>query len=134
MVNKLLLPQEVETYYIIPALRKQIAFALKNQGLLQKDVALILQIKSSAISQYNSSKRGSNIIFPNNIIHAISESSKSIIDSMSYLRETQKLLSLIRRSNFLCEVHKSLSEVPKGCTPDNMGCHLTAIGGCQTWN
>jgi predicted transcriptional regulator len=53
---KLLLPQEVETFYIIPALRKHIAIALKKSGMKQKDVADILQVNSAAISQYSSSK------------------------------------------------------------------------------
>ena len=36
MVNKLLLPQEIETFYVIPTLRRYLALNLLQQGMSQK--------------------------------------------------------------------------------------------------
>lgn len=134
MVKKLLLPAEVETYYIIPTLRRYIAEYLIAGGMKQKDVAAILQVNTAAISQYHSEKRGHAIDFSPAVKVEIQRSVSRILSSESYLREVQRLLSFIRRRNELCRIHKQFSYVPADCTPDTMGCHLTAVGGCKVWN
>src|SRR3989344_4509554 len=79
MTKKTILhPQEIETFYIIPALRKQLALQLKSNGLKQKDIAELLGINSATISQYHSQKRGSQIKFPLCIIKEIKLSAKKI--------------------------------------------------------
>ena len=114
MVNKILLPQEIEVFYIIPTIRKYIAINLKKQGLKQKDIADIMMIDTSAISQYSSTKRGNKIKLNSLVQTEIEKSCKNIKDAMSYIKETQKILRFIRE-NCLCEIHKQISKVPKGC-------------------
>lgn len=129
MVNKLLLPQEIETFYIIPALRRQIAFFLKEKGLKQKDIATILMVNTAAISQYTSDKRGNNITFKEPVLAEIKLSANNITNQFTYLRETQRLLQVIRHTNTLCEIHKQFSFVPDNCVPEDIGCH-EMTGGC----
>ncbi|MBS3170744.1 hypothetical protein J4223_03100 [Candidatus Woesearchaeota archaeon] len=114
MVNKIFLPQEIEVFYIIPTIRKYIAIHLKKQGLKQKDIADIMMIDTSAISQYSSTKRGNKIKLNSKIQKEIKESCKFIKDPLSYIKETQKILRYIRE-NFLCDIHKQISKVPKEC-------------------
>ena len=52
MASKLLLPQEIETFYVIPSLRRQLALCLKEKGMKQKDIAQLLGIDTAAVSQY----------------------------------------------------------------------------------
>ena len=54
------LPQEIELWYVIPAIRKQLVIELKRKGLKQKAIAPILGITEAAISQYNRDKRACN--------------------------------------------------------------------------
>jgi uncharacterized protein len=122
MVNKILLPQEVETFYIIPTLRKHFAINLKERGLKQKDIAEILMINTSAISQYNAQKRGNQIQLNEEIKQAIKKSTKNIKDNITYLKETQKILRLIRTTKQICSIHKQFSVLPNNCDPEIIGC------------
>ncbi|PIN73102.1 hypothetical protein COV20_06380 [Candidatus Woesearchaeota archaeon CG10_big_fil_rev_8_21_14_0_10_45_16] len=123
MVNKAVLhPQEIETFYIIPTLRKHLALALIQQGKMQKDVATLLGINSAAISQYRSNKRGKNVEFPELIINNINESAKKITDQHTYFKEIQYLLKVIRDTKFLCQIHHQFSSVPSDCHPEKVGC------------
>lgn len=127
MVN-MLLPQEIETFYIIPTLRKHVALALQEQGLKQKDIAQMLGINSSAISQYHSRKRGDKVQFTASILAEIKKSALQIKDQLGYIRETQRLLRFIRISGALCHIHKQMTPIPTHCEPALVDCHLTARG------
>ena len=95
MVNKLLLPQEIETFYVIPTLRRYLALNLLQQGMSQKTIALILGVQSAAISQYRSTKRGHKVEFDARILDEIKASASRITNHFTYLQETQRLLAVI---------------------------------------
>ncbi|MBI2573623.1 hypothetical protein HYV86_07195 [Candidatus Woesearchaeota archaeon] len=123
MVNKAMLhPQEIETYYIIPTVRKYFALFLVDQGLKQKDVAAMLGVHTAAISQYRSKKRGMQVTFPPEIINEMKKSALKIKDHFSYFQEMQRLLHLIRKTKVLCQIHHQFSPIPQGCDPHKIGC------------
>lgn len=123
MVKKsFLLPQEVETFYVIPTLRRYIALVLKKRGMRQKDIAALLQINSATISQYTSSKRGHKIDFSADILAQVGEATSRIKDQFTYTQEMQRLLQIIRKTNVLCVIHKQFSDVPLHCEPLAVGC------------
>lgn len=128
MVNKIVLPQELETFYVIPALRRQLALAMDEAGMKQKDIAAHLGVNTAAISQYKSKKRGEKVELSLEIVQHIRHSAANIKDQLSYVRETQHLLHLIRTSGALCQIHKQLSTIPSHCEPQLVQCHLTARG------
>ena len=123
MAQKFLLPQEIETFYVIPALRRYLALAMKEQGIKQKDIANIMDINTAAISQYISNKRGHNVTFNAELQAEIKKSAIRVRDRMSYVRETQHLLDFLRRTKTLCDIHRQFSNVPKECHPHLVGCH-----------
>ena len=57
------LPQEIEVWYVIPAIRREFAKGLIKKGLKQREVARMLGVTDAAVSQYFSSKRGSEVRF-----------------------------------------------------------------------
>lgn len=128
MVNKIILPQELETFYVIPALRRHLALAMDEAGMKQKDIANHLGINTSAISQYKSRKRGEKVELNQEIVQHIKNSATKIKDQLSYVRETQHLLRLIRTSGALCQIHKQLSTIPEHCEPQLVQCHLASRG------
>jgi predicted transcriptional regulator len=71
-------------------------------------------IDTSAISQYSSKKRGSRLKLNSSVQKEIEKSCKNIKDSLSYLKETQKILHYIHE-NCLCDIHHQISKVPKEC-------------------
>ncbi len=54
-------PCEVVVWYVIPAIRSELAKELLNLGMKQKDVSELMDITQPAVSQYITDKRGSGI-------------------------------------------------------------------------
>ncbi len=122
MVNRLLHPQEIEVFYILPTLRKYFALNLKERGMLQKDIAELLEVEGATVSQYLSKKRANKIRFDENVLDEIRHSAARINDKLSMLRETQHLLRFIRHTNALCMIHHQISNLPANCNPEAVGC------------
>ncbi len=124
MVNRLLHPQEIEVFYVLPALRKHIALSMKEQGMKQKDIAEVLQIEGATVSQYVSEKRANKITFNESLLEEIKQATARITDKLSMIREIQHLLRRVRETNTLCTIHHSISNLPENCTPTEMGCDV----------
>lgn len=122
MVKKILLPQEVETFYVIPTIRKYMAVFMKEKGLKQKSIAKIFGIRDAAISQYLTKKRGNKIKFSPKILNEIKKSSNKVQNSTDMIREIQRIIKIIRKDKLLCRFCHSLGNAPKNCTPAIMGC------------
>ncbi|MDP3728628.1 MAG: hypothetical protein Q8R18_04205 [bacterium] len=130
MVNQIFLhPQEIETFYILPTLRRYFALHLKERGMKQKDIANMLMINSATISQYTSTKRGHKISFNELVLKEIKKSAENIHDQISYIREIQRILKVIRFTGSICEIHKQVSIVPDGCEQPLTGCHTHIMKG-----
>ncbi len=119
-MKALLHPQEIETHYIIPTLRRLFALALKKKGKSQVEIAKILNVTPATVSQYAHDKRGISITFSKEIEKIVNE--VDITDQTSYIRATQKLLLEIRKSGDLCTIHKNFGQLPTTCDPELMGC------------
>lgn len=122
----LLYPQEVEVYYLIPALRKRFALELKRKNKSQKEIAKLLGVTEAAVSQYLKNKRAREIKFNLKIIKEIKKSSSKINTPLDSLREIQKILNIIRHSKLICIYHKKfLKDLPKNCS----ACYITKAKG-----
>ena len=113
-MKQLLYPQEIEVFYLIPAIRKAVAVQLKRQGKGQKEIAELLGITGAAVSQYMSKKRASEIKFDDAILAEIEKSVDKIKEPMDSVRETQRILNLIRQSKLICQYHRKFTKgIPK---------------------
>jgi hypothetical protein len=117
MVIQLLQPQELEVYYILPALRRELAKALKQQGKSQKDIAQHFGLTEAAVSQYLHEKRGTDVDFTPQLKEIIQKAAARITDNASFIRETQQLLHHVWKDRFICSVchDQNGSAIPKGC-------------------
>ena len=123
------LPTEVEYWYVLPVVRKELAKALKTEGnLRQKEVADILGISESAVSQYLKGTRaglevdgGVEIEIPDWLQSEIKASALRILQNrsnkMTFLKEINDLLYIIRSkpTAFLCKVHRAFGLAEKDC-------------------
>jgi hypothetical protein len=111
------MPQEIEVWYIIPAIRREFAKTLiKEHGLTQKEVANILGLTEAAVSQYLKSKRAKEVVFNNNIISEIKKSVKVIFnDKEKLMEETHRIINLIKVKKIVCDIHKTHDKVLKAC-------------------
>ncbi len=112
------MPQEIEVWYLIPALRKELAkIFVEENGLSQKKAASILGITDAAISQYLSSKRGSEVKFSKDEIAKIKKTAKEIIKNEGdVMKKIYQLSVSLRGSKAICGIHMSQDKgVEKGC-------------------
>lgn len=92
---------------MIPALRKELALALKGYGLSQKKIAQTLQVSPAAISQYVKEKRAKSVPFNSKTKALIKESASVLTYSpKSFTRELVKLTQMIRDSKAICRIHE----------------------------
>ena len=61
MGKKLLQPQEIEVFYVLPALKRYLSIYMKENGLNQSEIAIMLDLEKAAVSQYINNKRGNKI-------------------------------------------------------------------------
>ncbi|MBI2143738.1 helix-turn-helix domain-containing protein [Candidatus Woesearchaeota archaeon] len=108
-------PQEVEVFYILPTIRSRMASAMKEQGMKQKDIAELLCVQESTISQYLSSKRAADVKLGSKVDKEIAEAVKRIKTKEDLVRETQKILRTVKDARILCRVHKSVADIPSAC-------------------
>ena len=104
-------PQEIEIWYVLPALRKAIAEELLKLGLKQREIARKLDVTEAAVSNYVKSKRAAELKFSGEMRSRISQAAKKIANSKAdMMGELQKLCSAVRNQGLLCRVHKKHSK------------------------
>ncbi len=60
-------PQEVEVWYVILAIRREMAAGMRRHGLKNKEIAKVLDVSDAAVFQYSKSKRGCAVVFPDEV-------------------------------------------------------------------
>ena len=114
----MLQPQEIEVWYILPAIRRELAILLtKKHKLSQKDAAKILNVSGPAVSQYMKSKRASEVQFTKSTSRLIEKASEKIIkDNSALIPEVQNLITAVREDLTLCKIHRSKNkDLPEKC-------------------
>lgn len=126
MVQKLIFPQEIEVWYVLPAIRKQLAVKLVEKGLAQKEVAKMMNLTEAAISQYKKEKRAKEEIFCGEIEKEMEQSIKNILkDHDKLYTEIVRLNSLVKEKGIICKLHKEKSPLEKKQLPCvNCGYHV----------
>lgn len=107
-----ILPQELEVWYIIPALRKEISRVLtRDYDMGMEEAGDILGVSKAAISQYLSGKRATRIKFPAKIRQEIKKSVKVISKNKNLaVKEMQRILKLTRDSKSSCSICKKYNK------------------------
>ncbi len=110
-------PQEVEVWYVLPALRRELAVRLKEKELSQKRIAEILGVTDAAVCQYLKKKRASELKFSKEIKMMIKDAAAKIATTATCHRfEIQRILEKVETSGYLCGIHREHDDVPACCT------------------
>ena len=113
-----IMPQEIEVWYLIPALRRELArIFIEEHGLNQKKAAEILGMTNAAISQYLSSKRGNEIKFSKEETDKIKKIADEMVkNNKDVMKKIYQLSVSLRKSKAICDIHKSHDgSIEKGC-------------------
>jgi len=125
-MQKLIFPQEIEVWYVLPAIRKQLAVKLVEKGLAQKEVAKLMNLTEAAISQYKKEKRAKEEIFCGEIEKEMEHSVKVILQDHDKLySEIVRLNKIVKDKGIVCKLHKEKSPLEKKHLPCvNCGYHV----------
>ena len=110
------MPQEIEVWYIIPSIRRELAKAMAKKGIKQRRIAEFLCITEAAVSQYIKQKRAKEVEFLAETIEEIKKSADRIIENKETLiEEIQRILGIVKKSKTLCKVHYKHGKMPEKC-------------------
>jgi predicted transcriptional regulator len=109
-------PQEVEVWLVLPAIRKQLALSLKEEGMKQKEIARTLNITEASVSLYLNKKRGDEIKFSRALVEMITQAARQVILKKTTVRqELQNILRAVKDNKFICTVCQTHTDSGKGC-------------------
>lgn len=112
------LPQEIEVWDVLPAIRKAFAqIFVHEHRLSQKKTAALLQLTEPAVSQYLQDKRARNLILDESIRNEIKISAKKIISNNALLfRELRRICDLDEVKKVVCHLHRcNNTKIPVDC-------------------
>lgn len=106
------LPQEIEVWYIIPTIRKELAKILtKRYNMTLEKAGNILGVSKAAVSHYLKSKRAKSIKLPKYIKNEIKKSAEKITKNNSItVKEITRILNLIKKYGCECEICKKYNK------------------------
>lgn len=100
------LPQEIEVWYIIPAVRKEFSRVLvEKHGLTLEKAGGILGVTKAAVSQYLKNKRASQFKIPSKIRNEIEKSAEILARNKNLaVKEILRILALIKTEKCSCSL------------------------------
>lgn len=107
--------QEVEVFYILPALRKELAKSLRTKKIKQRLIAEMLGVTEAAVSQYLKNKRGEGIKFNKELKLEIKKSADKLIQGESFKNEAQRLLKIMKEKKITCKLCKQYASSEENC-------------------
>jgi len=111
-------PCELTVWYVLPAVRSELAKELARLGLSQKDISEKLDITQAAVSQYVNDKRGNSVKFKRMVMGEIKRLAKDIKNGndLSVVPRVCRICDMIKADKTICGVHRKRDRnVPKGC-------------------
>jgi len=126
-----LMPQELEVWYVLPSLRREMARLMIKKGIPQKDIAGILGVTEPAVTQYKLAKskrsRGDVIEIPNSFLPEVAKSVDTMVKTwnsrepdthvyQAMTKEVNRLIRAMRDVGIMCNVHRGqCEEVEEEC-------------------
>ena len=139
-----MMPQEVEVWYVLPAIRREFAKAMKKKEIprkgedgkvrqhkvTQKEIAKMLGVTEPAITQYLLKKkglrsRGDQVDIPEKFLRDIDVSADTMIAAFEkakndddvyeiMTREVNRIIRTMRDDGAMCDIHRRFSVHVKG--------------------
>jgi predicted transcriptional regulator len=115
------MPQEIEVWYVLPAIRRELARIMIAREIQQKQIAKMLGVTEPAVTQYKLKKskrsRGDQIQIPPELMSDLEASADLIVKSWNetkeessvyeiMTREFNRLIEVLRDAGVLCDIHR----------------------------
>jgi predicted transcriptional regulator len=113
-------PCEIVVWYVIPAIRSELAKELLNLGMKQKQISEVLDITQPAVSQYISDKRGHGIKFEPEVQNMIKDFAGDLVSGKAgqqdIIPKMCEICKKVKAEELICQIHKDKDNVPLNCT------------------
>ena len=109
------MPQEIEVFYILPAIRRDFSKIMIKKGFTQREISKKLNITEAAVSQYISKKRASEVKFNDTIKKEINRSVDRFLNKGDLIEEMQFVCNKVKSNLILCKIHQCKNNIPKNC-------------------
>ncbi len=107
---------EIVYWEVLPAIRAQLVLELKLIGKKQSEIAKLLNITPSAISQYVNNKRADKTYFSDDFKKKIKNSAKKINENISSVFiETNILIKEFENEKHICIVCRKKNNIEGKC-------------------
>ncbi len=117
-MKKILFPQEFDTWYVLPAIRKKLALKLLEMGMTQKAVAETLQTSAATITHYKKDKRVKEDVLGAEVDPLITEAAGRIKkDSHLLVPEVVRINAAVKEKGLFCKMYQD--KVVHEATPCN---------------
>ena len=112
-------PCEIVVWYVIPAIRSELAKELLNLGMKQKDVSQLMDITQPAVSQYITDKRGSGIKLADDVRKMIKDFAGELAQGEAtkadLISRTCSICQNVKTADVLEQLNIDKSELGENC-------------------
>ena len=112
-------PCEIVVWYVIPAIRSELAKELLNLGMKQKDVSELMDITQPAVSQYITDKRGSGIKLNDDVRQMIKDFARQLSEGKAtkadLIPRTCKICKSVKTVDVLEQLNIDKSDLGEDC-------------------
>ncbi len=115
MVNIMIFPQELEVYFVIPAIRRELARALHLLGVKHNKIARLFDVSEACVSNYFKLKRAAKINFRPHILKMINEGAEKLLNGECLINIVEEICRRFKEDGSLCELHKSMDPLAGKC-------------------
>lgn len=124
-------PCEIVVWYVIPAIRSELAKDLLALGMKQKDVSELMDITQPAVSQYITDKRGSGIELSSKVKEMVKELAVQLhngeASKTQIISRTCSICKNIKTEEVLEQLNIDKTELDEDC----QGCLGSEVNVCK---
>ncbi|MBI4140085.1 hypothetical protein HY483_03940 [Candidatus Woesearchaeota archaeon] len=112
---RLLHPQELESLYLLPAVRRAFAIESLRMGVHQKKIAELLGITPAAVTNYIKSKRATGTKLDESTLKSVEKLSKTAKTPKDVKAGTQKILLDSWKKRQVCSICHNINKTKNSC-------------------
>ncbi len=124
-------PCEIVVWYVIPAIRSELAKDLLALGMKQKDVSELMDITQPAVSQYITDKRGSGVELSSDVKEMVNELAVQLYNGEAkknqIISRTCSICKNIKTEDVLEQLDIDKSDLDEDC----QGCLGSEVTNCK---
>jgi predicted transcriptional regulator len=101
------MPHEIMTWYLLPAIRSEMAKCMIRSGMRQREVARKLGVTDAAVSQYVSGRRACDVSLEPSVRAMVRKSAKKVKAGADVVAEINGICEYCTAKLVVCRLHRA---------------------------